>query len=411
MILLEESSLARRTMALLSYPGRFVLILVLVVATSSMAYGQGIAVTGVGPVNRSMGGAGTAAPLDAIGALHWNPASISYLEQSEVSFGMEGLLADIELSSTVSGTTNTTNGEAGVAIIPAVGWVDHLEGTPLTIGMGVYGIGGFRNNMPMDASNPLLASGPVFADAEIMQIAPTMSLRLGECWSIGVAPTITAARMQFDPLGPSAITPTSTAGSGNRVHWGGGIQGGIYYASPSCWRAGFTIKSTQWFEQFRFFTPSGVVRFDLDYPMILSTGLAYYGWERWVFAADARYFDYANTQGFRDLGWDNVFAGAIGAQYQLSDLWKLRAGYNFNQNPIGSEDVFTNVANPLIQTHNIALGAGCLLTDGVELNLAYVYLVDSSVSGPAPSPPFGANDTISHRISAHSLVMGVQIRY
>ena len=29
----------------------------------------------VGPVNQSMGGAGTAMPLDAMGALHWNPAS------------------------------------------------------------------------------------------------------------------------------------------------------------------------------------------------------------------------------------------------------------------------------------------------------------------------------------------------
>ncbi|MFA8019652.1 OmpP1/FadL family transporter [Bremerella cremea] len=383
----------------------------LILTSITTASAQGIAVTGVGPVNRSMGGAGTAAPLDAIGALHWNPASISYLEHDEVSFGMEGLLADIELSSTVGGSTHTTNGEAGVAVIPSVGWVDHLEGTPITIGMGVYGIGGFRNNMPMDASNPLLASGPVFADAEIMQIAPTISMQLGERWSVGIAPTITAARMMFDPLGPSAITPTATAGSGNRVHWGGGIQGGVYYASPNCWRAGFTVKSPQWFEEFRFFTSSGVVGFDLDYPLILSGGLAYYGWERWVFAADVRYFDYANTAGFKDLGWQSVFAGAIGAQYQLTDLWKLRAGYNFNQNPIGSEDVFTNIASPLIQTHNIALGAGCLLTDNVELNLAYVYLVNSEVSGPLPSPPFGANDTMSHRINAHSLLLGVQIRY
>lgn len=383
----------------------------LVVCAAPLANGQGIAVTGVGPVNRSMGGAGTAAPLDAIGSLHWNPASISYLPQSEVSFGLEGLLSDIELSSSVGGTTNTTNGEAGVAVVPAVGWVDHLEGTPLTIGLGVYGIGGFRNNMPKDTSNPLLASGPLFADAEIMQIAPTMSVQLGERWSIGFAPTLSAARMQFDPLGPSAITPNSVSGYGNRVHWGGGIQGGIYYASDSCWRAGFTIKSPQWFETFRFFTKDGVLTFNLDYPMILSGGLAYYGWEQWVFAADVRYFDYSNTAGFKEMGWKSVFAGAIGTQYQLNSLWKLRAGYNFNQNPIAGQAVFTNISSPLIQTNNIAMGASCLLTNNVELNLAYVYLVDNKVTGPLPSPPFGANDTISNRISAHSIVVGMQVHY
>ncbi|PQO34041.1 hydrocarbon degradation protein [Blastopirellula marina] len=382
------------------------------VAHGVPAFGQGMSVTGVGPVNRAMGGAGTAAPLDAIGALHWNPASISYLEKSEVSFGMEGLLADVSLTSDVAGLgVNSTSGEAGVSIIPSVGWVDHLEGTNLTIGMGVYGVAGFRNNMPADPNNPLLANGPVFADTEMMQIVPTISYRINENWSIGIAPTLSAARMMFDPLGPSAVTPTATPGSGNRVHWGGGVQGGIYYASPNCWRAGFTIKSPQWFEEFRFFTPSGVVGFDLDYPMILSGGLAYYGFERWVFAADVRYFDFANTQGFDTLHWNSVFSMAAGAQYRLSELWTLRAGYNFNENPISSNAAFANVSTPLIQQHNISTGVGCMLTDGVELNLAYVYLVNNSLTGPLPSPPFSPGDTLTHEISAHSLVLGLRINY
>lgn len=382
------------------------------VAHGVPAFGQGMSVTGVGPVNRAMGGAGTAAPLDAIGALHWNPASISYLEKSEVSFGMEGLLADVSLTSDVAGLgTHSTSGEAGVSIVPAVGWVDHLEGTNLTIGMGVYGVAGFRNNMPADPNNPLLANGPVFADTEMMQIVPTISYRINDNWSIGIAPTLSAARMMFDPLGPSAVTPSATPGSGNRVHWGGGVQGGIYYASPNCWRAGFTIKSPQWFEEFRFFTPSGVVGFDLDYPMILSGGVAYYGFERWVFAADVRYFDFANTRGFDTLQWDSVFSMAVGAQYRLSELWTLRAGYNFNENPISSNAAFANVSTPLIQQHNISTGVGCMLTDGVELNLAYVYLVNNSLTGPLPSPPFSPGDTLTHEISAHSLVLGLRINY
>ncbi|RCS47809.1 hydrocarbon degradation protein [Bremerella cremea] len=382
------------------------------VAEQVPACGQGMSVTGVGPVNRGMAGAGTAAPLDAIGALHWNPASISYLERSEVSFGMEGLLADVSLTSDVAGVgTHTTSGEAGVAVVPSVGWVDHLEGTNLTIGLGVYGVAGFRNNMPADPKNPLLANGPLFADTEMLQIVPTISYQINENWSIGVAPTLSAARMMFDPLGPSAITPAMTPGSGNRVHWGGGVQGGIYYASPSCWRAGFTIKSPQWFEEFRFFTPSGVVGFNLDYPLILSSGLAYYGFERWVFAADVRYFDFANTQGFDTLQWKSVFSMAVGAQYRLSDWWTLRGGYNFNENPISSNAAFANVSTPLIQQHNIAAGLGCMLTDGVELNLAYVYLVNNSLTGPLPSPPFSPGDTLTHEISAHSLVLGLRVNY
>ena len=54
---------------------RIALLIVLIAAAN--ASGQGITVTGVGAVNRSMGGAGTAAPLEAIGAIHWNPGIYS----------------------------------------------------------------------------------------------------------------------------------------------------------------------------------------------------------------------------------------------------------------------------------------------------------------------------------------------
>src|SRR5687768_16735348 len=169
-----------------------------IVMTGASAFGQGITVTGVGPVNRSMGGAGTAAPLDAIGALHWNPGSISGLPTSEMSFGTELLLADIDLSSTIGGVTGTTSGEAGVAAIPAIGWVHHVEDSAATIGLGIYGIAGFRNNMPADPTNPILAAGPLFADAEVLQIAPTLAYALTERLSIGFSPTVTAARIMFD---------------------------------------------------------------------------------------------------------------------------------------------------------------------------------------------------------------------
>ncbi len=378
---------------------------------ASGAFGQGITVAGVGPVNRSMGGAGTAAPLEAIGALHWNPGSISALPTSEVTFGAELFLADVELATTVGGVSNSTSGEAGVAPIPTVGWVHHVENTPVTIGLGIYGIAGFRNNMPADPNNPLLATGPIFADAEIMQIAPTISFALTERLSIGIAPTISAARIMFDPLGPSPITPTATPGSGNRVHWGGGVQLGLYYITERNWHFGFSIKSPQWFEDFRFFTPSGVTTFDLDYPMILSLGMAYSGIEDWVFAVDVRYFDYDNTDGFSQFGWSNIVTAAVGAQYRLNDCWYLRLGYSFNQNPIHEDDAFTNLSDPLIQDHNVAAGASYSIAANVDISLAYIYLVNNSRSGPLPSPPFGANDRLTHTINAHSVAAGVTVRY
>lgn len=380
-------------------------------AITSFVNGQGMIVTGVGPVNRSMGGAGTAAPLDAIGAVHWNPGSITGLESNQVSFGLEGLSADIQMSTTIAGVTNHTNGDAGIANIPAVGWVHHIDNTDLSIGLGVYGIAGFRNAMPANLSDPILANGPLFADAELMQLAPTLAYSLSDQLSIGFAPTITSARVTLDPLGPSVVTPDPTPGTGSRNHWGAGFQAGVFYTTQSDWQLGFAFKSPQWFEDFQFLAPSEIITFDLDYPMILSAGLTYNGFSRLVLSSDIRYIDYRNTAGFDALGWRSVWAAAVGAQYHLSDMWALRAGYNANQNPIQSEDVFTNISTPLIQNQNIAAGVTCKLTQNVDVVGAYVYLVDNDVTGPLPSAVFGPDATLTNRIRAHSFSLGLLVNY
>jgi long-chain fatty acid transport protein len=384
------------------------------IAPASPLHAQGIALTGVGPVNRAMGGAGTAAPLDAIGALHWNPGSIGALS-NEIGFGTELLKADVRLSSTIGGSSGSTNGDAGWVAIPSIGWVHHLDGTPITMGLGVYGVAGFKNNLPRDPSNPLLSGapllGPAYASAEVLQIAPTLSYQLTDNFSVGLAPTITTVTVNFDPVGPSVITPAPTPGQGNRMGWGGGFQAGAYYRGDNGINAGATFKSKQWIENMNFFTPSGTVNWNLDYPMIISLGLSYTGMENWVFAIDGRYFDYAHTPGFQDFGWRSVFAGAVGAQYRMTDRLTARLGYNFNQNPIQSGSVARNLLDPLIQDQNVATGCSYRFTDHVDFNLAYVYLIKNSVSGPLPPGVFGPGAKASNQLQAHSAIMGISVRY
>src|SRR4051794_37195272 len=65
------------------------------------AYGQGILMPSVGPVNQSMGGATVAAPIDSIGSIAWNPAAISGLPTSEVAVGLGLVLPKSSLSSAI----------------------------------------------------------------------------------------------------------------------------------------------------------------------------------------------------------------------------------------------------------------------------------------------------------------------
>src|SRR5436853_2077828 len=74
----------------------------LVLAWSAQgAFAQmGPILTGQGPINRSMGGASTAAPIDSIGALFWNPATTSALPNS-VDIGAELVLPQTRVRSSI----------------------------------------------------------------------------------------------------------------------------------------------------------------------------------------------------------------------------------------------------------------------------------------------------------------------
>ncbi|MBI3468715.1 MAG: outer membrane protein transport protein [Planctomycetes bacterium] len=425
-------------------------MLALLLGVSPALAQQGLVLSGVGPVNRSMGGASTAAPINASGAIHWNPASIVGLERSEFDFGVELLFPQPTLSSSIAAgalgggippiaLSGSTESDGGAFTIPTMGLVYKPEESCWTFGIGIFGTGGFGVNYPQDSSNPVLGPappngiglGPVFSNLQVLQIAPTAAYQITDHLSVGFAPTVSLAQLSLDPAvfaSPNAngSYPSATHG---RMFWGIGCQGGVYYTSDSCWNFGASIKSTQFFETFRWHSVSSTgvnrtVKFDADYPMILSFGVGYTGFERWVLAADFRWLDYENTDGLRSsgfdstgavkgLGWDSIFALALGAQYQWSDRVSLRIGYSFNENPIDDSQAFINAASPVIAEHTLYLGASYKLTDAWKVSVAYVHAFENSISGPIVSPAAGplAGTSAKSEMFADALVVGVSVQF
>jgi long-chain fatty acid transport protein len=394
----------------------------------------------VGPINRSMAGASTAAPIDASGALHWNPASITGLPRSEAEFGLELLQPQARLSSQLTlapGVTlsSSDESESGAVPIPTFGYVHHDADSELTYGIGLFFIGGFGVNYPASATNPILMPQvgipAIYANFQVMQIAPTVAVRLTEELSVGVGLTIDAAYLSVDPLITAAPNTDGQypEGTHTRVHWGGGLQVGVFYQGCDGWNYGFSAKSPQWFEDFRFRATDAngqarTVEFDIDYPMVLSAGVSFTGWADWVFALDVRYIDYNNTEGFRDtgfapdgsirgLGWDSIFAIAGGVQYQLTETTKVRAGYSWNENPIRNDQAFFNVASPTILQHTAYLGATIDLTDSTSASIGYAHAFENEVSGPIHSPTFGplAGSSVRSEVSVDTLMLGLTLRY
>ncbi|MCA9087564.1 MAG: TonB-dependent receptor [Planctomycetaceae bacterium] len=381
---------------------------------------QGFVLSGSGPVNRSMGGAGTAAPLDSIGSLQWNPASITRFETSRFDLAVETVFNRNTVESgvglgTMSEVRGSTSSDAGAAPLPTLGFIMPVEDTDITLGLSLGAVGGFSVNFPADPTNPIFAPpsvggfGAMYSKLSILQVAPTLAVKVTDRFSVGVAPTFSVAEVQASPFAFTApndadsdSTYTYPAGTGSQPTWGLGVQAGVHYQGDD-WSAGFSIKSPQWFQSFKInaMNEAGLplpLETDLTCPMILSWGVAVEPTDRLLLAVDVRYVDYANTKLFGDsagfaadgsvtgLGWQSVFFTAVGVQFQATDWLSLRAGYSCSQNPVSDAAAMFSVQAPAVYQHLLSLGASCELTSRLTLSCAWVHGFDNSVTGALITP-------------------------
>lgn len=400
---------------------------------------QGFILPGAGPVNNSMGGAAVAAPIDATGAIHWNPATITGLAGSSVDIGSEMLNVRHRVSSTTGGAAPTTSARnsAGWAALPAIGLVYQPDDSWMTFGLGLNTIGGFFLNFAASDSNPVFGPPPggfgaVYSRLGLLQVTPTAAFQLTENVSIGLSPTITIADLQAAPFGFAApnIDGTYPSAYNSRPRYGGGVHGGIYVATDRCWNFGASIKSPQWFEEFEFNSTDSdgtqrTLSLSFRYPMVLSLGTSYTGFERWILAADVRWFDYRSTPTFgapaefdskgavTGLDWDSIISVALGAQFKLNDAISLRMGYSWNENPIPDDKAFFSLQAAAVFQQTLNVGASMKITPSITMNMAYQHVFANAIEGPLHAPGVGpvAGTAIRIREELDALIAGVTVSF
>lgn len=419
--------------------------LAIVVASTDAAPAQGVVAPGAGPINRSMGGASTAAPVD-LGSSYWNPATLSFLERDEVLLGSELIIPSIHFTGSlragaINGTLppenryGTSRSDSGVPTNLAVGASWKLDpASPLTMGLLINGVVGGNVNFAGSLTTPTLGPrqppnffglGPIYANTSLLSIKPMASYRLGDRLSIAAAPVATTGTVQFNPAffapGPPDQfgIPTFPTATNSRPFWGGGFELGIFYEVNDAWNVGFSYKSPIWQEKWSYNSYNADLSprsfgIRADIPAIYSWGIAYKGIERLLVDVDLRYFDYRNAALWGDsiasggLAWDSIFAVAVGGQYQLTDRLTLRGGYLFNQNPINEVQTIFNVQAPGFIQHTLSLGATLRLNDTVLFTAGWVHGFRNAIEGPIPQIP---GSTARMDAQTDSILAGVTIQY
>jgi long-chain fatty acid transport protein len=387
----------------------------------------------VGAVNASVGGTATAMPLDALGALYWNPASISALPKNEMSFGLELVQAKSRVKSSVSSPyaiSGSTKGESGVVPAPSMGLVwSKSRRSPYTFGLGMGAVGGAAslyphtpfmvNGTPNFNANPVLMNHGRSATVIVLQVTPTVSVQLTKRMSVGVAPIIDLASLNVNPmsLGRQIDEPLMTYGT--RYVWGGGFQVGTLYDFQNHFKAGFMFKSPIWAEKLYFAGTyydaqrnpvADTNTFQLNLPMTLSAGISFDGFRDTVIGMDFRYLDYANTSGLNagvnpqtgvveGLGWESVFAITLGAERKINNRTKVRIGYAWNENPIPGRSAALCISAPMITQHVFSCGLSYAIAKDLELAAAYSHAFEADHTGTILGQP---GTSISNILSANS---------
>lgn len=396
--------------------------------TGSTAYAtDGHFLHGVGAVNQSMGGVGFAVTESLFGTYSLNPAGLTKYEGVQIEFGFEMFKADRTVSSSFGPFAGSTRSKSEFVPIPAMAFSAQVN-DKLVVGLGGLGIGGFGVDYPSALDNPILfprpnGFGQVYSNFSLLKFTPALAYKVTDDVSIGFAGNLSWASLAIDPMpaaspavspGPDGTLGTmddqafysrATAQDGA---FGFGFQVGMLWDINEMVSLGAAYGSPQWFQDFEFnsmyenpnlpnFGHPRDIAFRLDVPAYFGAGVALNTSPNTVIGVDWKYLLYESTKGFElenpdmpfdqtgavtGFGWQNINVFSVGVQQRVGERLKVRAGYNFSENPVPDDLSFFNIAAPAIVQHHLAFGMGIQVVPQMSLDFGYYHVFNNEISGP-----------------------------
>ncbi len=391
----------------------------------------GYQLLGIGQYQMGMAGAVVAAPGDPMTAIS-NPAGLAWL-QPQAAFSMEGFFPERE-ANFGSGTIGSHSNVYGV---PALGWLAPAFGPHLYFGGGFYGTSGMGVNYQQSNYLGVGQSLEGYSDISFANIAPALAWKGGKHWSLGVAVNVAYETASFQQTvqtttSPSTIYGLNLANSTSAFGLGATVGGlyelnryvtlGLTYRSPIIftpltWQASHQDLSMQG-------GPTGgpgQYSAHLNYPEQVAWGVAWHPTARWTVSVEGQWINWHETMNhFNIYGpwngtthvtlpmhWHDEWVANLGLQYAVNKWLTVRGGYAYGSNPIGSQDLASNLILPAIMQHQVTVGATEQLGMGWTLTEAYMHAFQQSLSGTMPM----GGGSVPIRTTMNEDEVGVQIGY
>lgn len=417
-------------------------------AGSSAYATEGYFQLGYGARQKALAGAGAADSRDATAASQ-NPAGLVHVPDQvdmsvtlfsphrEVTGGSEPGAGPVSML-----PQETVESDRNLFLVPNLAWSKHVRSNPLidVVALTVYGNGGMNTTYGnvsrtcptangMVAGNGIFCGGKAGVDLQQMLISAAFAKQITSNVSVGVAPIL--ARQQFKAYGISSFgamssAPDSVSNNQFDESWGGGVRGGVEWAITPSVRLGVAGNSRIYMQEFDKYKGLFAEQGDFDIPASAQIGIAIDLRPNLTLMADYKYINYSavkaisnpstspdllGTDNGKGFGWDdmNIFKVALEWRATPSATWRI--GYSYNNNPVSSRDVMFNTLAPGVVQHHFTAGGEFKLTDNISLELAGVYVPESSVKGSELYHPQLQNTGYTAEVSMSQYEVTAGIKY
>ncbi len=326
---------------------------------------------------------------DDTSALNSNPAGITQIKGKQLDLGFGVFSPKIRLKNRYGHNhTSVQNYPA-----PEFGYVAHLKGKPISLGVGIFGNSGLGVHH-LYINNPNFTL-PVKGDSKlgVAKANVAIAYEFYNKLSIGVALNFYYVQYSLSSSLGEAILDA------DKMHAPGyGACVGFLYKPSNKWAFGLSYTFKPHIDDLHtddshLVLPTGQVvdcrtrLRNFGVPRKLCLGIAYRPTNRWLIGADVEWQQYSrifnefivnlsNTGGpdmemrlpfhFRD-----TYIFSIGTEYQAFKYLSLRCGYSFSKDV--SPDGSHFAVSPLLDDfHNISVGIGTIWRK-YELNASFVY--------------------------------------
>jgi long-chain fatty acid transport protein len=380
-----------------------------IAAFSSISSAAGFRLPDQDAAAMGMGGA-FVGQADNPSAVWYNPAGITQLGGTRVSAGVLAIYP-VMSHENMNGTTDVS--ERNV-FLPVQLFATDKVNDRVSLGLGITSPFGLSTNWSDSSATSNVAT---LSRVKTIDINPNIAYKINDGLSVAAGVDYMILQATMNKLLPIGNALFRLNGDGTGL----GANAGVKYNATDQLNLGLSYRSRVKIKvdgtaEVR--APLGLsnsAQTEITLPDLIQFGASYKASDNLTLNADLDYTWWStydrlviksNTILTLSLGttdtsidekdWQNTWAIRIGGQYKLSEQWKLRAGYVYDQSPVPSDRFDTRV--PDSDRQGITIGTG-YTSGNITIDASYMYLhfknrtISNSIAGqPSGSAPIASLD-------------------